>query len=136
MSRTWTISQWFRCIATSATPAERKAAMLQLGWMLSHDQQFRTPPPISLPGRIVSQSGNEAATEERPKTGSGLTPPPSRGGKPTATYASALINAPYEPGDEQGTWPRDRLEQMDARFVRRVERAIASGQEHQPVPPR
>jgi hypothetical protein len=33
-----------------------------------------------------------------------------------------------EPGDEQeGAWPRERLEQMDARFVERVEPAIASG---------
>jgi hypothetical protein len=35
-----------------------------------------------------------------------------------------------EPGDEQdGAWPRERLEAMDARFVERLERAIATGSE-------
>ena len=35
-----------------------------------------------------------------------------------------------EPGDEQhGAWSRERLESMDRRFVERLERAIARGQE-------
>jgi len=35
-----------------------------------------------------------------------------------------------EPGDEQdGAWPRGRPEQMDARFVERLERAIERGEE-------
>jgi len=34
-----------------------------------------------------------------------------------------------EPGDELGTWPRKRLLKMDESFVRRVERAFASGRE-------
>jgi hypothetical protein len=39
-----------------------------------------------------------------------------------------------EPGDEQhGDWPRERLEQMDRRFVARLERAIERGQEKPPA---
>jgi hypothetical protein len=35
-----------------------------------------------------------------------------------------------EPGDEQhGTWPRERLEKMDRRFVTQLERAIRRGDE-------
>ena len=44
---------------------------------------------------------------------------------------SQLATAPCEPGDEQeGTWPRDQLMRMDARFCERLERAIARGKEH------
>jgi hypothetical protein len=50
---------------------------------------------------------------------------------------SQLATAPCEPGDEQeGTWPRDQLVRMDARFVRAVERAIANGEEHPKDAPR
>jgi hypothetical protein len=93
---------------------------------------------MSLPGRVTSQDGNEAADasrtalEDRAKAGS----LPSRNGL-VPSYANMLVNAPYEPGDEQvGAWPRDALERMNRRFAERLERAIASGQEHQPAPPR
>ena len=50
---------------------------------------------------------------------------------------SQLATAPCEPGDEQqGTWPRDQLMRMDARFCERLERAIARGKEHTPKEPR
>jgi hypothetical protein len=51
---------------------------------------------------------------------------------------SQLATAPREPGDEQeGTWARDQLMRMDARFVHAVERAIARGKEHpKSEPPR
>jgi len=40
-------------------------------------------------------------------------------------------NTPPQPGDgEMGTWSRDQLLQMDARFTARVQRAIARGEEH------
>jgi hypothetical protein len=35
-----------------------------------------------------------------------------------------------EPGDEQHTWTRERLEQMDARFAKRLEWAFQWGHEH------
>jgi hypothetical protein len=38
-----------------------------------------------------------------------------------------------QPGDENGTWSRERLERMDAEFCRALERAIASGREHAPT---
>ena len=46
---------------------------------------------------------------------------------------SKLKTTPLEPGDEQiGEWPHDRLVRMDARFCKRLERAIANGEEHTP----
>jgi len=36
--------------------------------------------------------------------------------------------------DAQLTWPREQLARMNDRFVERVERAIAAGDEHQPGP--
>jgi hypothetical protein len=40
-------------------------------------------------------------------------------------------NTPPQPGDgAEGTWSRDELLQMDARFIARVQRAIARGEEH------
>jgi hypothetical protein len=39
-------------------------------------------------------------------------------------------SSPSQPGDERdGEWPRERLIEMDRRFVERVERAIALGLE-------
>jgi hypothetical protein len=43
-------------------------------------------------------------------------------------------DAPPQPGDEvQGAWTRERLAQMDERFCRAVERAIARGGERRPA---
>jgi hypothetical protein len=54
---------------------------------------------------------------------------------PPCDGRSQLANAPREPGDElQGTWPREQLMRMDARFVHAVKRAIANGEEHRPAP--
>jgi hypothetical protein len=37
------------------------------------------------------------------------------------------------PGDEQhGDWSRDRLEQMDQKFRKRVEQSMRDGTEHMP----
>jgi hypothetical protein len=137
MSINWSLADWFRCISPSATPTERNAALARLTRMLAGDSD-RPRPPMSLPGRVTSQDGNEAADasrtalEDRAKAGS----LPSRNGL-VPSYANMLVNAPYEPGDEQvGAWPRDALERMNRRFAERLERAIASGQEHQPAPPR
>jgi hypothetical protein len=50
---------------------------------------------------------------------------------------SKIKNAPHERGDEQeGTWPRDQLVRMDAKFCRTVERAIARGAERPKGEPR
>jgi hypothetical protein len=35
-----------------------------------------------------------------------------------------------QPGDEQATWPRDRLQAMDRKFSERLEAAIERGDEH------
>jgi hypothetical protein len=43
-------------------------------------------------------------------------------------------DTPFQPGDErQGDYSRERLVAMNQRFVERVERAIASGEEHAPA---
>jgi len=52
-----------------------------------------------------------------------------RGQPPRRLY----LGAP-EPGDEQeGAWPRERLETVDARFVERLERAVRRGEERPPM---
>jgi hypothetical protein len=38
-------------------------------------------------------------------------------------------SAPPVEGDERGTWPYSELLRMDARFVERMQRAIAAGKE-------
>jgi len=52
-----------------------------------------------------------------------------RGQPPRRLY----LGAP-EPGDKQeGAWPRERLETVDARFVERLERAVRRGEERPPM---
>jgi len=51
-------------------------------------------------------------------------------GDPLTSGASKIANSTSEPDDGQnGGWPRERLLAMDRRFVERVERAIAVGDE-------
>jgi hypothetical protein len=45
---------------------------------------------------------------------------------------SVIAEVGQQPGDEQGTWPRERLIAMDRRFVERMERAIERGLERRP----
>jgi hypothetical protein len=46
-------------------------------------------------------------------------------------WESYFRTAPSEPGDgKEGTWSRNRLLQMDARFTARMQRAIEHGKEH------
>ena len=43
-------------------------------------------------------------------------------------------DAPPQPGDEVvGGWSRERLERMNRKFVDRLERAIARGEERKPA---
>jgi hypothetical protein len=52
-----------------------------------------------------------------------------RGQPPRRLY----LGAP-EPGDEQqGAWPRERFEAMDARFVERLQRGVRRGEERPPI---
>jgi hypothetical protein len=47
---------------------------------------------------------------------------------------SKLATQPPEPDDERhGTWPRERLLEMDQRFRERLERAISLDLERRPV---
>jgi len=60
----------------------------------------------------------------RPLTGR----PPGR-----QPYRDRTARADPEPGDEiAGTWPRERIIEMDAAYVSAVERAIAAGKERRP----
>ena len=53
---------------------------------------------------------------------------------PCASPPRRLRIGSPEPGDQQeGAWPRERLEAMGARFVERLERAIEHGEERPPM---
>jgi hypothetical protein len=53
---------------------------------------------------------------------------------PCASPPRRLRIGSPEPGDEQeGAWPRERLEAMGARFVERLERAIERAEERPPM---
>jgi hypothetical protein len=45
---------------------------------------------------------------------------------------SVIAESGQEPGDKQGTWPREKLEAMDSDFVVAMERAISLGLERRP----
>jgi len=49
-----------------------------------------------------------------------------RGRKP---HNGAVKTSVYEPGDEQQTWTRERLEDMNARFIAKMELAFRWGHE-------
>jgi hypothetical protein len=52
-----------------------------------------------------------------------------RRGRPSLLNCKSK-SAPPQPGDEQnGGWPREQLEAMDAKFRERVERAFENGSE-------
>jgi len=125
----WSLAEWFRCIGPSATPAEHRAALARLVRMLPGDAD-RLRPPVSLPGRPRVDPAPPVPTlppmpDDQVRFGSkwGRLPISAAKGEPT-------------PEDAEWTYTRDRLEQMNRRFVKRLERAIASGQEHPPAPPR
>jgi hypothetical protein len=48
-------------------------------------------------------------------------------GRPPHKHSKTAV---AQPGDEQFTWTRKRLEKMDARFTRRLEWAFQWGHEH------
>jgi len=52
----------------------------------------------------------------------------SRTGRPSDPRSKLKCEDPHE-GDGVGTWPHERLLQMDRKFVERVERAIERGDE-------
>jgi hypothetical protein len=53
-----------------------------------------------------------------------------RSGRPTALHSKLKDEQPQEADARVGCWPQYELEAMDRKFVQRVERAIARGQEH------
>jgi hypothetical protein len=107
-------AEWFRCIR--GTSAEHHAALFKLVRMLSGDDR-RPRPPISLPGRSAMPTA----------------PPPA---SPSAIRQHRLWRwaPPREPKDADAREPysREQLERMDTRFIERLERAIARGQEQPP----
>jgi hypothetical protein len=56
----------------------------------------------------------------------------SRTGRPSDPRSKLKSEDPRQGDGREGLWSRARLEQMDARFVQRVERAIARGDERLP----
>jgi hypothetical protein len=58
----------------------------------------------------------------------------ARPGRPVLLDGSKLKREDARDSDaQQGTWPREQLERMDARFIERLERAIARGEERRPA---
>jgi hypothetical protein len=110
-------SEWFRCIGPTATLAERHAALAKLVRLLVGDAT-RSRPPISLPGRPAAPTA--PAAEALPVK--------------LRSYRQALpqgkvINSPSRDGDAREPYSRRRLKHMNRSFVKRLERAIADGQE-------
>jgi hypothetical protein len=50
-----------------------------------------------------------------------------RSGRPPHKHSKTAV---AQPGDEQSTWSRERLEKMDARFTKKLEWAFRWGHEH------
>jgi hypothetical protein len=108
-------SGWFRCIGPTATLAERRAALAKLIRMLVGDST-RPRPPVSLPAQQPLPTAP---------------PPPAALPVKLRSYRQALpqgkvINSPSRDGDARD---RRRLQHMNRSFVKRLERAIAHGQE-------
>jgi hypothetical protein len=107
-------SEFFRCIS-SATRKERHAAFVTLVRLLMRDAR-RPRPAISLPGRPAA-------------------PPPTA--PPLVKLRSHRraipqgkgVNAPSKNGDAREPYSPRRLKFMNRSFVKRLERAIAHGQE-------
>jgi hypothetical protein len=53
----------------------------------------------------------------------------ARAGRPPSFHSRLKCEAAHADDARDGLWPREKLERMDARFIQRVEKAIASGQE-------
>jgi hypothetical protein len=115
-------AEWFRCIGPAATLEERHAALAKLVRMLVGDAA-RPRPPISLPGRPTLPTSPPPATAPAP---------------PTVRYfrralpTGKVINAPSKDSDARDPYSREQLERMHTRFVERLERAIARGEEQPP----
>ena len=80
--------------------------------------EARHRPPISLPGRPCPV----------PPSPSSPSPVDRTSGWTRLDCASKLYGA-AEPGDERLPYSRERLEQMNARYTRRLKRAFAAGKE-------
>src|SRR5262249_54345636 len=87
--------------------------------LLAADAARRLPPPITL-------AGQPTATAEIP------TPSPvvHVQCEPHIDCDSRLYRAEAGPSDRRGPYSRDKLLRMNARFVARVEHAIADGKEN------
>ncbi len=112
-------AEWFRCIGPTATLEERRAALAKLVRMLVGDST-RPRPPVSLPGQQALPTA----------------PPPPAAPLPVKlrSYRQALpqgkvISSPSRDGDAREPYSRRRLRRMNRSFVKRLERAIAHGQE-------
>src|SRR5262245_54145781 len=96
------------------------AALRRLLMLLAADAVWRIKPPISLPGR-------PAPPPQLPQP-----PPPPAVGRvqwsPWSEGTSRLANK-FDPNDAALPYSRGQLLEMNARFVRRVESAFASGNE-------
>jgi hypothetical protein len=113
-------AEWFRCISPAATREERHTALAKLVRMLVGDSA-RPRPPISLAGQLVIPTAPlpTAVTPEAP------TVRYLRRALPTGK----AVNAPSRDGDAREPYSRRRLQRMNRSFVKRLERAIAHGQE-------
>jgi hypothetical protein len=114
-------AEWFRCIGPAATRQEHHAALAKPVRMLVGDST-RLRPPISLPGRPAMLTAPPPAAALRVKLRS---------------YRQALpqgkvISSPSRDSDARESYSRRRLKHMDRKFVKRLEHAIARGEERPP----
>jgi hypothetical protein len=110
-------TEWFRCIGPAATLEERRAALGKLIRMLAGDA-VRLRPPISLPGQPAAPAATAATTL-----------PVKLRSYRQALPQGKVINSPSRDGDACDPYSRRRLKHMNRRFAKRLERAIAHGQE-------
>jgi hypothetical protein len=111
--------------------------------LLTRDEQVRPRPPITLPGPPRADDAGAPTKVSSTCPAAAASPPPApiprvrdsgEMGRRADRFekAKALTS---EPGDRQeGAWSREQLERMNARFCRRLTRAISRGLERAPRP--
>jgi hypothetical protein len=112
-------ADWFRCIRSSS-PAERHAALARLVRLLCGDASHRPPPSVSLARR--------PALPAAPPTSSPVATTRQKSERRTLPWGKTAAQPPTD-ADARDPYSREELEQMDSRFVRRLEHAINCGKE-------
>src|SRR5262245_51406369 len=106
----------FGCIR----PNRAHKLLQRLAALLALDEARRRPPPVSLPGRPADAES---------WTCTALTASSRARAEPHLECNGRVYRCESEPEDGKGPYSHDQLLQMNARFVQRLERAFANGDE-------